>query len=160
MAHHLLSKRLGDSGLYKTREKRRIRVKKKILVVDDEASILTLLRFKLSKCGFEIETASSGSQFWEKAFAFKPDLIILDIWLNGKLGTEIYHDLLSAGFDAGIPVIFVTALIEEHPQKQSSTGQYILYSKPLNFERLLEGVSRLLGRVKSKQLVDINPHGT
>lgn len=126
-------------------------------MVDDEASILTLLKFKLSKHGFEVEIASNGSQFWEKALAFKPDLIILDIWLNGKLGTEIYHDLLEARFDAKVPVIFVTALIEEHSQKQNSAGQYVLYSKPLNFERLLEGVSRLLSGVKPEQLVNIDP---
>ena len=85
--------------------------KKKILIVDDEWAILELLKFKLARLGYAVITAGTEKEFWKRAFAEKPDLVILDIWLKNKLGTDIYENMLQFGFNPKTPVIFISALI-------------------------------------------------
>lgn len=53
----------------------------KILVVDDEASIVTLLQFNIEKAGFDVVTAEDGRTGYELALSEKPDLIVLDLML-------------------------------------------------------------------------------
>ena len=120
----------------------------KILVVDDEKPIRELLRHKLSVLGFEVVTAKNAKEFSECAFAQKPDLIILDIWLKNKIGPDVYHELLRVGFDEEVPVIFITALIEGEPKRtQMLPGKkYALYSKPFDFEKLVHEIHYLLNQ--------------
>lgn len=119
---------------------------RKILVVDDEKPIRELLRYKLSTRGFEVVTAKNEKEFLGNALGEKPDLIILDIWLKDKMGTEIYHQLLQNGFDSEVPVIFITALVQGHPRDTSvlEGRKYALYSKPFNFEKLVKEIHHLL----------------
>ncbi len=121
-------------------------MRKKILIVDDEWSILELLRIKLVKQGFSVVTAQNEKEFWTLAFKEKPDLVILDIWLgNAGGGTGVYDEVLSAGFDPSVPVIFITALLEEgSPPKRVGNGErFALYGKPFNFNLLLEDIRKL-----------------
>lgn len=121
-------------------------MKKKILVVDDEFTIRELLKFKLSLQGFEVVTAKNGEEFEKSALTQKPDLIILDIWLKNKIGTDVYHHLLDTGFDPEVPVVFITALIENQPAHPYTSGgkKYALYGKPFNFDELLKDINRLV----------------
>ncbi len=61
----------------------------KILVVDDEASIVTLLQFNIEKAGFEVVTAEDGRTGYELALSEKPDLIVLDLMLPEMDGIEV-----------------------------------------------------------------------
>lgn len=121
-------------------------MKKRILVVDDEWAILELLKFKLLKRGYHVVTAKDENEFCEQAMAQRFDLIILDIWLRDKIGTDVYHHLLGAGLDPEIPVIFITALMEEgHTPARAGEGRkFALYGKPFNFEEFMEEVKRLV----------------
>jgi len=118
---------------------------KKILVVDDDIVILGLLKFKLHRLGYEVITARNNKEFWDMAFEEKPDLIILDVWLKNKLGTDVYDQLLAFGFDKHVPVIFITALLDTPRARYGSRdGRFALFSKPFNFEDLLGEIHRLL----------------
>lgn len=124
-------------------------MKKRILVVDDDPSICELLRFRLARRNFEVCIAKNVREFWDEAQRFQPDLIILDVWLNQKLGTAAYHDLINAGFDSKVPVIFITALTADHPRSHAQRGQrYALYGKPFDMSKLLSDVEMLLGRTQ------------
>jgi DNA-binding response OmpR family regulator len=120
----------------------------KILVVDDEKPIRELLRHKLSIAGFEVITAKDDKEFSSIAERQKPDLIILDIWLRDRIGTDVYNNLLQNGvLNTETPVIFITALVEGHPKKDTSITdgrKYVLYSKPFNFEKLLSEINGFL----------------
>ncbi len=61
----------------------------KILVVDDEASIVTLLQFNIEKAGFDVVTAEDGRTGYELALSEKPDLIVLDLMLPEMDGIEV-----------------------------------------------------------------------
>ncbi|MBI4358555.1 MAG: response regulator, partial [Candidatus Omnitrophica bacterium] len=120
-------------------------MKKHVLVVDDEQPIRELLKFKLANRGYEVATAKSADEFWQTALGSQFDLIILDIWLKGKLGTDVYCDLLEFGLDRKIPVVFVTALAEDFPPSHVKSGsQYAIYGKPLDLDRLIHDIDVLL----------------
>ena len=124
-------------------------MKKRILIVDDDFMIRELLKFKLLRCGFEVITAGNEKEFWQKAFQKKPDLIILDILLKNKSGPSVYQSLVDfVGFDAGIPVVFISGLLskEEVASKKFGNFNYALLSKPFNFEELVTEVDRLLNQ--------------
>ena len=120
----------------------------RILVVDDDLMIRELLKFRLSRCGFDVVTAGNEKEFWSKTFAAKPDLIILDILLRNKNGPAIYQNLVDfVGLDPGIPVVFITALLDkEAAPKNASDINYSILAKPFNFEELLGEIDRLLDR--------------
>lgn len=135
--------------------------KKKILIVDDEWSILELLRIKFSKRGFDVSVARDGKEFKRLAFEKQPDLVILDIWLgNQGGGPQIYDDIIRAGFNPEVPVIFISALVEEGqpPKHAPEGGRFALYGKPFDFEVLLTDVRRLTGVTstagKKKETID------
>ncbi len=120
-------------------------MKKKILVVDDQMAMRELLKFKLVKRGYEVFTAKDEREFWNLALDAKPDLIILDVLLDNKLGTEIYDSLLNFGLDPNVPVIFITALVEKQsPKRLKSGAKYALFSKPFDFEKLMRTVVKFL----------------
>ena len=66
---------------------------KKILVVDDDTSILEVVEIILSGQGFNVSTHASGLGVPEVVDKYKPDLILLDILLPHKMGTEICKEL-------------------------------------------------------------------
>jgi two-component system phosphate regulon response regulator PhoB len=87
--------------------------KKKILVVDDEEDILELVRYNLSREGYEVLCASSGEDGLEAAKKEIPDLIVLDLMLPGIDGLEVARILKSNNSTKNIPVIMLTAKGEE-----------------------------------------------
>ncbi len=120
-------------------------MKKKILIVDDEWSLVEFLKWKLSECGYEIMVAQDGSDFYQMAIAAKPDLIILDILLPDGLGTDHYDELLRLGFDRSTPVIFISSLAQEKPPKHSPReGRFALFGKPFDCDELITEVKKLL----------------
>ncbi|MFJ7827038.1 response regulator transcription factor [Psychrobacillus sp. NPDC096623] len=84
---------------------------KKVLVVDDESSIVTLLKYNLEEAGFEVITASDGLEGLNKALEEKPEVIVLD-WMLPKMdGMEVCKELRLKKIQ--IPIIMLTAKDEE-----------------------------------------------
>jgi DNA-binding response OmpR family regulator len=88
-------------------------MKHKILAVDDEEDILTLLEYNLKKAGYGYVSAKDGPEAIELARKEKPDLIILDIMLPSMDGTEVCKVLKADDSTRNIPIIMVTAKGEE-----------------------------------------------
>ena len=84
---------------------------KKVLIVDDEQSIRTLLDYNLKQAGYETIMASDGKEAIEMAEAKKPDLILLDLMLPQISGIEVCKMLRSQQIN--IPIIMLTAKSEE-----------------------------------------------
>ncbi|EJV6864804.1 response regulator transcription factor [Listeria monocytogenes] len=83
----------------------------KILVVDDEASIVTLLQFNIEKAGFDVVTAEDGRTGYELALSEKPDLIVLDLMLPEMDGIEVTKKLRQD--KVNVPILMLTAKDEE-----------------------------------------------
>ncbi|ADP33399.1 response regulator transcription factor [Bacillus atrophaeus] len=84
---------------------------KKILVVDDEESIVTLLQYNLERSGYEVVTASDGEEALKQAETEKPDLIVLDLMLPKLDGIEVCKQLRQQKLM--FPILMLTAKDEE-----------------------------------------------
>lgn len=82
----------------------------KVLVVDDEAQIVRVLRGYLEKAGFSVLTASNGPEALRVARQERPDLIILDLMLPGMDGLDVCRTLRK---ESDVPIIMLTARVEE-----------------------------------------------
>ena len=87
--------------------------KEKILVVDDEEDILELLRFNLSREGYQISCAASGEDALSFVRSEIPDLIVLDLMLPGMDGLEVTRRLKNNLSTKDIPIVMLTAKGEE-----------------------------------------------
>ena len=66
---------------------------KKILIIEDEQTLIKALRQAFSENGYKIETAIDGEEGWEKVQEFKPDLVLLDLILPKMDGFEILNKI-------------------------------------------------------------------
>lgn len=80
---------------------------KHVLVVDDEPSILTLLKFNLEKDGYKVSTAENGTEAYELALDQSFDFIILDVMLPGMDGLDITKALRREKIET--PILILTA---------------------------------------------------
>jgi DNA-binding response OmpR family regulator len=118
-------------------------MRKKILVVEDDADLVELLCFNLKKAGFAIGTATDGVEALKKARSVVPDLILLDLMLPELDGFAVCEILRRDPATASIPVIMLTALSSELARfagLESGANDYI--TKPFS-------VKNLLGRIQS-----------
>ena len=82
----------------------------KILIIEDEMTIVDLISFNLKREGFEIDAAYAGISGLEKALSGWADLILLDVMLPGMNGFDLLQKLRQ---ESDVPVIMVTAREEE-----------------------------------------------
>jgi two-component system alkaline phosphatase synthesis response regulator PhoP len=124
---------------------------KKILIADDEPDILEILQYNLNKEGYEVITAKDGDEALTKAKNNKPDLIILDIMMPKKTGTEVCEILRSQPAFKNTLIIFLTALNDEGSHiKGLETGADDYVSKPISPKVLVSRVNALFRRVNSE----------
>jgi DNA-binding response OmpR family regulator len=84
---------------------------KKILVVDDDKDILNIVQHILVSHGFDIQTHSTGLNAPDIVMHYRPNLILLDIRLPGKLGTEVCKELKE--IYSNLPIILFSAHAEQ-----------------------------------------------
>jgi two-component system, OmpR family, alkaline phosphatase synthesis response regulator PhoP len=117
----------------------------KILVVDDEQSILDLVTAYLRREGYEVRTAMDGPGGLKAARAYKPDLIVLDIMLPGMDGIEVLTQLRR---ESDVYVIMLTAKSEETDKVIGlSVGADDYLTKPFSPRELVARVKAALRRL-------------
>jgi len=82
----------------------------RILAIDDEESVLSLLRYKLGQIGYEVITSNNGIDGIRKARRLKPDLILLDLVMPVMSGFRVCELLKSYKRTKDIPIFVFTAL--------------------------------------------------
>ena len=121
----------------------------KILIADDEADILEIISFHLTKAGFEVHTAKDGSEAIEKANTFAPDCIILDIMMPKRNGFEVCEYLRgNSQFDKTL-IVLLTALNDEASHiKGLELGGDDFITKPISPKVLISRISALFRRLQ------------
>jgi two-component system, OmpR family, alkaline phosphatase synthesis response regulator PhoP len=122
--------------------------KKRILVVDDEEDIVELIRYNLSKEGFEVISARNGKEALEKATP-PPHLVILDLMMPVMDGFDTCRRLKSLPATKGTPVVFLTASsseVDEVVGLELGADDYI--QKPISPRKLVAHVKAVLRRVE------------
>lgn len=85
----------------------------RILVVDDEPDILELTRLALTQDGFDVDVAATGNEALDQLRRARPDLVVLDLMLPDRPGTEICRAMRANPEQKDIPVIMLTARSDE-----------------------------------------------
>jgi CheY-like chemotaxis protein len=117
--------------------------KKKVLIVDDDPTILTLLETRLRAQGYEVQSAPNGLEALKKTEAWMPDIISLDMMMPVMNGYEACQKLKKNPKTSHIPVIVITAF-EELGVKCLELGAFELMMKPFDMKELAALIRRAL----------------
>ncbi|MBN2420366.1 MAG: response regulator [Deltaproteobacteria bacterium] len=136
--------------------------KEKILVVDDEEDILELVRYNLTREGYNVLCAASGEEGLNNAKSKLPDLIILDLMLPGMDGLDVARGLKNDNNTKNIPIVMLTAKGEEADivtGLELGADDYI--TKPFSPRVLTARVRAVLRRktkpaITEKEIIEIN----
>ena len=121
--------------------------KSKILIVEDEASLVEVLSYNLQREGYEVVIAKEGREGLRKAQMQIPELVILDLMLPGLTGLDICRELRASPRTAGIIILMLTAKGEETDQVVGfAVGADDYVTKPFSVRVLLQKIKVLLRR--------------
>ena len=114
---------------------------KRILVVDDEPSVLRLVDEALTASGYQVETAVDGEEALRKGAMILPDLVLLDVMMPRSDGFAVYEQLRAKPVGLSCPIIFLTARHEIDDKLlgfEKGAADYI--TKPFHIKELLARV--------------------
>ncbi|MDR3365240.1 MAG: response regulator transcription factor [Clostridiales Family XIII bacterium] len=128
---------------------------KKVLIIEDEKPISDIVRFNLTKEGFETETAYDGGEGLELALKTDPDLVLLDVMLPTMDGFEICKKIREK---SNVPIIILTAKEEEVDKVlglELGADDYI--TKPFGLRELIARVKANIRRTGMSDIVGADP---
>ncbi len=120
---------------------------KKILIAEDDEFLSSLLKNRLQRDGFAVQIARTGEETMAALKAIRPDLVLLDIILPGKLGFEILEDVQKDAKLVKIPFMVMSNLGQDDDiRKAKDLGalEYFVKSRIL-IDDLIKKISTFLG---------------
>lgn len=128
-------------------------MRKKILVVDDDAELVELLSFNLKQAGYAIGTATNGVEAIKKARSLTPDLILLDVMMPELDGFAVCEILRRDSATASTPIMMLTALSSELGRLAGlGAGATDFLSKPFSIRLLVGRIEKLLKNGQNPQI--------
>ena len=118
---------------------------KRILIVEDEITILQLLSLVLAKAGYEVHTCQSGRDAIARMKEVRPHLVILDVMLPGRDGRAVASIMEQDDELSGIPIIVTSALVESEHMFQPFPQVKAFCAKPFVLKDLVIKVKQCLG---------------
>lgn len=119
---------------------------KKVLVIDDDATLLNLVKYMLEQGGFEVHTCAQGHLVWEEIAKVKPDVLVLDLMLPGVDGYALQTRLSREESTKRLPIVMMTALKSLKALFRNSPQVVAFLAKPFKPEELLKVVSEAAGK--------------
>jgi two-component system phosphate regulon response regulator PhoB len=121
----------------------------RVLVAEDEPDIAALIAYQLTREGFRVETAGSGSEALAAVGREIPDLVVLDRMLPDLSGDEVLKQLKAEPATANVPVLVLTAMREqEHRIQGLELGADDYLTKPFSPRELVLRAQAILRRVQ------------
>jgi two-component system phosphate regulon response regulator PhoB len=119
----------------------------RVLVVEDEAPLATLLRYNLEKQGFRVDEAADGQEALTRIGEEAPDLVLLDWMLPTLSGIEVCRQIRRRPETRDLPVIMLTARADDQDAVRGlNTGADDYITKPFNMDSLFARIRALLRR--------------
>ncbi len=118
-----------------------------VLIADDDEDILSLVAFRLERSGYEVVTAADGEEAFAVALERQPNLAILDVMMPKLDGYELTKKLREEEATRSIPVVLLTARVQEADVArgfEAGADDYI--KKPFSPQELRARVQAILGR--------------
>ncbi|MGB3865461.1 MAG: phosphate regulon transcriptional regulator PhoB [Xanthobacteraceae bacterium] len=135
-------------------------MKARILVVEDEEALTTLLRYNLEAQGYEVETVARGDEADVRLQESVPDLAVLDWMLPGLSGIELCRRLRARPATRQLPIIMLTARGEESERVRGlATGADDYIVKPFSVPELVARVQALLRRAAPERVANVLTYG-
>jgi CheY-like chemotaxis protein len=123
----------------------------RIFIVEDDRIVAEDLREILEKRGYEIVgTASNGRESIEGIKKTEPDLLLMDVRIDGELNGIEVAIVAGSLFERPIPIIFITGLLEKEYTYLNVLTDYVYINKPIQEHLLLEAVARCLKKYGCK----------
>lgn len=124
-------------------------MKKRILIVDDDASIRDSLKKILDDSGYEAETASNADEAAGRFDSGQTDLLLLDLHLAGQSGWDMFERLTTR--HPFVPVIIITGMSGQY-ETALAAGAGALFEKPVEVPALLRTIEELLAEPKENRI--------
>ncbi|MER2060233.1 MAG: response regulator transcription factor [Niallia sp.] len=122
-------------------------MKKKVLVVDDEQSIVTLLKYNLQQAGYDVLTAMDGEEGLNLALTANPDVILLDLMLPKKDGMDVCKELRQQ--KVLTPILMLTAKDDEFDKVLGlELGADDYMTKPFSPREVIARIKAVLRRIQ------------
>ena len=131
----------------------------RILVVDDDKSIIKVVRAYLEQSGYQVLTAADGEAALHMLRHERPDLVVLDVMMPNRDGWEVTRIVRGDKVLAATPIIMLTARVEDTDKivgLELGADDYI--TKPFNAREVVARVNALLRRTRLDQLASAAPH--
>ena len=125
----------------------------RVLVVDDDLEILTILGRILGRAGYAVAQAQDGQQGLSKIYTEAPDLVILDIQMPGMSGYEVIRRIRGTRRLANLPILVLTASDAGDRATALALGATEYLTKPFSADVLLLEITRLIKSVDGQSLV-------
>jgi DNA-binding response OmpR family regulator len=122
-------------------------VKHRVLVIDDEPGMRSLMRRGLGLAGFEVQTAEDGELGLEVVNAYLPDLVLLDLMMPGLDGFETLERLCALELRPKVIVLSGRDEPEDRARAAKANGFLV---KPISFDSLLELMNLTLNAEQNK----------
>ena len=123
----------------------------KVLIVDDDRTMVSLLKILLEMDGFDVANISMGGQLIEKVRAEKPDLVLLDIFLSDADGKEVLAELRNTTDLADLRVVMTSGMDLADQCMEAGADAFLL--KPYTPEQLMKTIQQNLpnsGEIEEK----------
>ncbi len=118
-----------------------------VLIVEDEAALMTMLRYNLEKQGFRVEEAGDGEEALTRIAEIRPDMVLLDWMLPHLSGIEVCRQIRRRPATRELPVIMITARSEDQDTVRGlNTGADDYVTKPFSTEALVARMRALMRR--------------
>ncbi len=132
----------------------------RIMVVEDEEALVTLLQYNLKLEGYEIEAVLRGDEAETRLNEKMPDLLVLDWMLPGLSGIELCRRLRARAATSQLPIIMLTARGEESEKIRGlATGADDYIVKPFSMSEFLMRVKALLRRARPERVATVLSFG-
>ncbi len=123
----------------------------RILVVEDEHAIRDMIGFALKQAGLQVEESVDAEHALVAIASNPPDLVLLDWMLPGMSGTDLVRRLRSEEITAGLPIIMLTARVEENDRVHGlELGADDYVTKPFSPRELIARIKALLRRTRER----------
>ena len=131
---------------------------KKVLIADDEPSIVAALEFLLQRGGYEVQVARDGEEALKLVDSFHPDLVLLDVMMPRKSGYEVCMRIRERPDRQQVRIVMLTAKGRDaEVTKGLSMGADVYITKPFSTRELMAKINELLGPARESSAGDKSP---
>ena len=119
--------------------------RKRVLIVDDDAELINVMRIYLQRSGFDAEIADTGRKALKSFDSFKPDAIILDILMPRMDGVKVCRAVRVDKGNLTVPIIALTGFHKEKTKREIlDAGANLYLTKPIDISKLVKHIKDLM----------------